>query len=234
MAGQQPRQRQFSAVLQVDGLEHIGQRLLLLGRAEAFGGLGNAGRFMAQRFQQTQHAVLAVCRAQQHRADQAFAQFAGEIVEHRIARRRDVFQQLLHQRVVVIGELLQHREPGFLLAVEIAAFERHDFGGLVLAIDEGTLQRQIDEALDQFAVPDRNLPQHQRHARGRLQGGERFADALVGLVDLVEEQEARNAELLELAQDDLQLRQLLFVRLANHDGGVDRRQRGAHVMRELD
>ena len=189
---------------------------------------------MAQRLHQPQHAVLACGSSKQHRADQAFAQFAREIVEHRIARRLDVFQQLLHQRVIVVGELFQHREPRFLFAVEIAAFETDDFGRLVLAIDEGALQRQIDEAFDQFAVPDRNLPQHQRHARRRLQCRERLADALVGAVDLVQEQEAGNAEVLELAQDDLQLRQFLLVGFADHDRGIDGGKRGAHVMRELD
>src|SRR6202011_3960444 len=109
---------------------------------------------------------------------------------------------------VVIGELLQHREAGFLLAVEIAALQRHDFGCLVLAIDKGAFQRQIDEARDQIAVPDRNLPQYQRNSRRRLQWRERLADALVGAVDLVEKQKARDAEILELAQDDLKLRQL--------------------------
>ena len=189
---------------------------------------------MAQRLHQPQHAVLARGRAEQHRADQSFAQFAGEIVEHRVARRLDVLEQLLHQRVVMVGELFQHREPRFLLAVEIAAFEADHFGRLVLAIDEGAFQREIDEALDQFAVPDRNLPQHQRHARRRLQGRERLADALVGAVDLVQEQKARNAEILELAQDDLQLRQLLLVGLADHHRGIDRGKRGAHVVREFD
>ena len=145
----------------------------------------------------------------------------------------NVLEQLLHQRVVVIGELFQHREPGFLLAVEIAAFQRHDFGSLVFAIDEGAFQRQIDEARDQLAVPDRNLPQHQRDARCRLQGRERLADALVGAVDLVEKQKARDAEILELAQDDLQLRQLALVGLADHDRGIDRRNRRAHVVREF-
>ena len=216
------------------GLEHIGQRILGRRRAETFGGLGDAGRFMPQRLHQPQHAVFACRGTQQHRADQAFAQFAGEIVEHRVARRLDVFQQLLHQHVVVIGELFQHREARFLLAVEIAAVQRDHFGRLVLAIDKGALQREIDETLDQFAVPDRNLAQHQRHARGRLQRRQRFADPLVGLVDLVQKQKARNAHFLELAQDDLQLRQLLFIRLADHDRGIDRRQRGAHVLRELD
>ena len=218
------RQRQLAAVLQMHGLEHIGQRILGRGHAETLGGLGHAGRFMAQRLHQTQHAVLARGGAEQHRTDQPFAQFAGEIVEHRIARRRNILEQLLHQRVVVIGELFQHREAGFLLAVEIAAFQRHDFGSLVLAIDEGAFQRQIDEAGDQVAVPDRNLPQHQRNPRRRLQGRERLADALVGAIDLVEKQKARNAEILEFAQDDLKLRQLLLVGLADHDRGIDRRQ----------
>ena len=189
---------------------------------------------MPQRLHQPQHAVLARRSAEQHRADQAFAQFAGEIVEHRVARRLDVLQQLLHQRVVMVGELFQHREARFLLAVEIAAFQRHDFGRLVFAIDKGALQREIDKTFDQVAVPDRDLAQHQRHARGRLQRRQRLADALVGAVDLVQKQKTGNAEILELAQDDLQLRQLLLVRLADHDRGIDRGQRGAHVMRELD
>ena len=234
MAGEHPGQRQLAAVLQMQRLEHIGQRLLLRRHAEPLRRLGDAGRFVPQRLHQPQHAVFARRGAEQHRADQAFAQFAGEIVEHRVARRLDVLQQLLHQRVVVIGELFQHREAGILLAVEVAAFQRHDFGRLVFAIDEGALQREIDEAFDQIAVPDRNLPQHQRHARCRLQGRQRLADALAGAVDLVEKQKTRNAEIFQLAQDDLQLRQLLLVRLADHHRGIDRRQRRAHVMRELD
>ena len=234
MSGEQPRQRQLAAVLQMQGLEHIGQRLLRDDTPRRFAVSVNAGRFMAQRLHQPQHAVLARGRPEQYRTDQSFAQFAGEIVEHRVARRLDVFEQLLHQRVVMVGELFQHREAGFLFAVEIAAFQRHDFGRLVFAVDEGALQREIDEALDQLAVPDRDLPQHQRHARRRLQGRERFADALVGAIDLVQKQKTRNAQILELAQDDLQLRQLFLVRLADHDRGIDRGKRGAHVMRELD
>ena len=222
-------------MLQMHGLEHIGQRILSgLGSAEPLCGFGDVGRFMAQRLHQPQHAVLAHRGAEQHRTDQAFAQFAGEIVEHGIARRLDVLEQLLHQHVVVIGQFLQHREPRFLLAVEIAALERDDLGRLVLAIDEGALQRQIDETGDQVAVPDRNLPEHQWHARCRLQGRERLAHALAGLVDLVEKQQARNIQVFEFAQDDLQLRQLALVGLADHHRKIDRGDRGAHVVRELD
>src|SRR6185437_11846279 len=189
---------------------------------------------MPQRLHQAQHAVLAQRRAQQYRTDQPVVQFAGEIVEDRIAGRRDVVEQLLHQRIVVIGKLFQHREPGFLLAVEVAAFQGDDFGSLVFAVDKGALQRQVDEARDQIAAPDRNLPQHQRNSRSRLQRRERLADALVGAVDLVEKEKARDTEVLELAQDDLKLRQLAFVGLADHDGGIHRRDRGAHVVREFD
>src|SRR5262249_12259766 len=56
----------------------------------------------------------------------------------------------------------------------------------------------------------------------------------ISLVDLVEEQEVGNLQVLELAQDQAQLRDLLFVHFANHDGRVDCRQRRAHIMGELD
>ncbi len=108
-------------------LENVTERILGPVHAEALRSLRNTGRLMTQRLQQPQHAVLAARAAEQHRTDQPFAQFAREIVEHRVARRLDVFQQLLHQRVVMVGELLQHREARFLLAVEIAAVEIDDF-----------------------------------------------------------------------------------------------------------
>ena len=44
----------------------------------------------------------------------------------------------------------------------------------------------------------------------------------------------RNVEVFQLAQDQLQLRHLLLVGLADHDGRVDRRQHRAHVMNEFD
>ena len=62
------------------------------------------------------------------------------------------------KRIVVIGECLQHREPRFLLAVEIAAVQLDNFGDHMLAVDEGALQREIDKSGDQIAVPDRDLP----------------------------------------------------------------------------
>src|SRR6266446_1456020 len=233
MPGQQAGQRQLAAVLQMYGLEHIGQRILARSGAQTLCRLSYAGRFVAQRLHQAEHAVLARGRAEQHRTDQSFAQFAGQVVEHGIPRRLDILEQLLHQRVIVIGELFQHREAGFLLAVEIATFEGYDFGSLVFAIDEGAFQRQIDEARDQFAVPDRNLPQHQRNPRCRLQCRERLADALVGPVDLVEKQKARDAEIFQFAQDDLKLRQLFLVGFAYHHGGIDRRDCPAHVVCEF-
>ena len=114
-----------------------------------------------------------------------------------------------------------------------AAFQRHDFGGLVLAIDKSAFQRQIDETCDQVAVPDWDLPQHQRYARGRLQRRQRISDTLVGPVDLVEKQEARNAKVFQFAQDDLKLRQLLFIGFADHHRGIDRRNCRAHVVRKF-
>ena len=192
--------------------------------AEARDGLRHAGRLVAQRLEQAQHAVRAGGDAEQHRDDQPLAQFLGEIVEHLVARRLDVLEQLLHQLVVVIGQRLQHGEARFLLAIALLAGELDDLGRRIFLVDMGALEREIDEAGNDVAVPDRDLPQQQRHARGRLQQLERLAHALVGLVDLVEKQEARNIVVFQFAQDQLQLRHLLLVGLADHDGRVDRRQ----------
>ena len=104
----------------------------------------------------------------------------------------------------------------------------------VLLVDEGALEREIDEAGDELAREGRDLPQQQLVARRRLQQREHVVDGRIGLVDLVDEQEARNVLLLELAQDELQLRDLLLVQLADHDRRVDGGQRRAHVVDEFD
>src|SRR5579864_8361764 len=59
-------------------------------------------------------------------------------------------------------------------------------------------------------------------------------DTGIALVDLVHEQNARDFLVFQLAQDELELRHLLLVHLADDDGDVDRRQHGAHVVDEFD
>ena len=189
---------------------------------------------MTQRLQQPQNAVGARRRSHQHRAHQPVAQLAGEIVEHLVARRLDVFEQLLHQLVVMVGERFQHGEARRLLAVDGVAFERNDLRGSVLLVDEGALEREIDEAGDDLAGEGRNLPQYQLGARGVLQQPEHVVDGSVGLVDFVEEQNAGSLAVFQLAQDELKLRDLLLVQLAHDHRGVDRRQHRAHVVHELD
>ena len=78
------------------------------------------------------------------------------------------------------------------------------------------------------------MAQEQRRARGGLQHFERLAHAAAGEIDLVEEDDARHAELFELAQDDLQRRRLARVGFAHHHRRVADRQDVAHVVNELD
>ena len=214
--------------------QHIGDGVIAGFDAEPLGGLGDARRFMAQRLQEPQHAVGPRRRSHQHRTDHAFAQFAGEIVEHLVARRLNVFEQLLHQFVVVVGERFQHREARGLFQIGGIAFERNDFRGGMLFVDKGAFQREIDKARDDVAGEGRDLPQDQLGARGRLQQFQHVVDAGIGLVDLVDEQDARNFPVFELAQDELKLRDFLLVHFAHHHGGVDRRQHRAHVVNEFD
>ena len=117
LPGEQTGDRHFAAMRGVEGLEHQRQRIVAGFGAEPRDRLGDAGRLVAQRLEQAQHAVLAGGDAEQHRDDQPLAQFLGQIVEHLVARRLDVLEQLLHQLVVVIGQRLQHGEARFLLAI---------------------------------------------------------------------------------------------------------------------
>src|SRR5262249_16037249 len=136
--------------------------------------------------------------------------------------------------VVMVGKRLQHREAGGLFLIERVALERNDLRRSVLLVDEGTFEREIDEAGDEIAREGRNLAQQQLQARGRLQQLENVVNGGVGLAEFVEEEEVRNFLVFKLTQDELQLRHFLLVHLADDDRSIDGRQRRAHVMRKLD
>ena len=188
---------------------------------------------MAERLEQAQHAIGARRGAHQHRAHEPVAQLASEIVEYFVARRLDVLEQLLHQLVVVIGQRFQHGKSRRLFQIGGVAFERHHLRGSVFLVNKCTLQRQIDEPTDDLAGERRDLPQNELGARGRLQQIEHIADAGMGFVDLVDEQNAGNFPVFQFAQDQLQLRDFFLVHFADHHGGVDRRQYRAHVLNEF-
>ena len=87
----------------------------------------------------------------------------------------------------MVGELFEHVGAGFDLALLELGRDFDPLGFLAGAIFERALQRQIDEAADLFAVPDRNLAGDQRRHAHRLKRREKVADAAVRLVDAVDE-----------------------------------------------
>ena len=159
-------------------------------------------------------------RTQEHRHDLSVAQFAGQIVEDKVLRRIDVADQLLHQRVVIIGELLEHQIARLLLLREHARRHLDDAGRRGFPIDEGPLKREVDKSGGDAILPYRNLAQQQRRARGRLKHLKRFAQSPVRLVDFVEEEDARQPQVFQFAQNNLKRWDLAGVGLAYDDGGV--------------
>ena len=136
--------------------------------------------------------------------------------------------------VVVVGERLEHGEAGFGLAGAVLVPHVDHFARGVLAVDEGALEREVDEAGDDAALPDRDMAKDERHAARRLEHFQRRADPRVGLVHLVEEEDAGDALLFQRLQDDLEGRDLLLVGLGHHDSEVDRRQDRLGLEGELD
>ncbi len=103
----------------------------------------------------------------------------------------------------------------------------------MLAIDEGALQRQVDEAGRDAVLPDGNLAKHERKAARGLQHGDDVTERNFDFVDLVEIQEMGDLPVRQLFQDDLQRRQLFLVGLADHDGCIAYGQRRVHMRLEF-
>ena len=173
-------------------------------------------------------------RTHQHRHDMALAQLAREVIEHEVSWRIDVADELLHQRVVVIGQLFEHRIARLLFLRDDAGRHFDHDGRRGLPVDEGALESEIDEAGRDAIFPHRYLSQEQRRSRSGLEHLQRLAQASGRLVDLVEKEDARRPDFLEFAQDDLQRRNLARIGLANDDDRIADGQRVAHVMDEFD
>ena len=96
------------------------------------------------------------------------AEPSSKIVEDLVTRRRHVLEKLLHQLVIIVGELLEHREPRLLLPIGKSIGNVDHLGRRVLTIDVRAFESEIDEAGDNVVFPDRHLTQNQRYGRSGL------------------------------------------------------------------
>ena len=134
----------------------------------------------------------------------------------------------------MVGQFLEHL--GARLDFALLQFRR-DFdplGLLARAIFERALQSQIDEAANLFAVPDRNLACDQRRHAHRLERRQEVADPAMGLVDAVDENDVRDAELVEHAQGRGGKRRTRRVGVDDDDRHVGDRHRPRAVGGEAD
>jgi hypothetical protein len=86
------RDRKLAAMLGLERLDHVGDRIAVARHFQALQGLGNAGNFVSQRLQQAPDAVRAARDAEKHRTNSAFAQLLREVVEDSVSRRLDVVE----------------------------------------------------------------------------------------------------------------------------------------------
>ena len=120
----------------------------------------------------------------------------------------------------MVGQLLEQLGPGLRLALGQLVGKRDRLRRLARHIMIGALQRDIDEAGDLFAIADRDLARDQRRHAHRLQRGQQVADPAVGLVDAVDEDEVRNAKLVEHPEGRGGERGARRVRVDDDDGDI--------------
>ena len=167
-AAQHPHQAELAAMAAMEGLENLHHRIAAVGvmpaRAAAAATSGTSWRSaLSSRRTPLSPSAEPISTG----TTRPSRQFARQIAEHFLARRFDIAQQFFHQMLVIIGQLFQHLEAGFLFAGIVGDID-HLAGG-VGAIGKGPLQRQIDKAGGDALFPDRNLAQQQRRFAGLLQ-----------------------------------------------------------------
>ena len=99
----------------VDGADDLRESRPLVLDLQPLARVGDSRRLVPDGLEKPGHAVSLGRRTHQNRHDVPFAQLARQIVEHQVLWRFDVANELLHQGVVVVGELFEHRKASLLL-----------------------------------------------------------------------------------------------------------------------
>ena len=224
LSGEHPRQRELARVRGVIGLHDVGCRFGAA-EAQALGRLLREGHLVPERLEQPRDSVAFLGRAEKDRDDLTLLELDNEILEDLVPARRDVAQKLLHQVVVVVGELFEHGKTLIGLELREVGWNGDHLARRMLAIDESALESQVHESAHDPVFPDRKLPEHKREAARRLHHCQDFIDALASLVqanlvNLIDEEEMGDACGLKTLQNDLKGVQLFLVGFADHDGGV--------------
>ena len=202
-------------------------------KTQSLAGFGDARRLVSQRLEKPADAVSVQRRAYEYRTDITGLQFGDEITEHEILLGIDVLEQLFHQHIVVIGDLLEHFETGLDLARLLLVRDFDNFAGGMFLIDVRAFECQVDKTGRNAVFPNRYLPDDQRHRRCRLQRLQQAPDAAAELVDLVDEQKMRNAAFFKGSQNCLQCGKFLVVGLCHDDGDINDCERSVGLALEF-
>ena len=234
LAGQHAHDRELAAVRGVDRLQHVSRRLGVL-ELQPLAPCLDVRRLVAQRLQQPQDAVAVL------RPSRAAPGRSGPS-RSSLARSSKILSRggWISESSCSISSSSWSASRSSMW--KRASFSRSDARPAarsisdwrMLAIDEGALEREIDEAGGDAVLPDRDLPQHQRLRRAPAAASAAMSRTPIRRVDLVQEQEMGNAAILELFEDHLQRRHLLGVGLADDDGGIARRSTRARLVLEFD
>ena len=234
-AAPDPNQRQLAGVRQVIGLEHLRQRLAFRSDPQPLGGLPGRRRLMAQRLPQPPYAKVRLPRAEKHRHHLRALQGAGQVLVDLLLGRFDLFEQLLEQGVVKIGELLDQpaaRRP-FLFPEPVG--QRDKVRRLARSVTVGALADQVDIAGDLAIRPaQRHLTQHERALGDRLQGGQQIAHPRARVVHLVDEDHVRDLVPVEKPQESADRQGALDLRLDDDHRDVADQQRRLRLIEQLD
>ena len=194
------------------------------------GSQADTGSIVAQGFQQAADAVVFLARADHHRHNQILSDIALQMAIDFLLRRDGVFQQLLQQGIVKVGQRLQHFQARLFFAVEELVGNGDEFGGLAFLVAVGAFADQVHIAGNLFALADGHLAQHQRALRNRLIGLQHIAHPHFGRVHLVDEQHVRDGVLVQEMQQRGDGQRALWLGFADDDGNIRHHAGGLGIL----
>ena len=180
------------------------------------------------------HAHVMLGHAHEDRDHLVGPQRLAQVGQDLLLRRLLVLEQLFHQLVVEIGQRLEHLATRTLLALPVLLRQRNTVGSGRLAVGVRLLGDQIDVADQSLALADRELVRQHWPRADLAQRLQQVAVGHLGPVHLVDEDDMRKVEAVEILQEGRDRDHPLDHRLDHDDGKVDAEQGLSPLVDELD
>ena len=226
---------QLAHVLRVDGLDDLDQGLLALGNAQPRRGGLHPGGLVAQGLEQAADAGVLVRGAEEHRHEQVSLHVLGHVLADFLEGRRHVAEQLFHEVVVEVRQLLQQDLPRLEFLGHHGFRHLHQVRILAGFVLVGVLADEVHVARDLLAIANGDFDEDEGPFADLLEGVHDVLQlaAAAGGFHLVDEDHVRHLVVVEELQGGRHHQGPVRIGVAHHHRDVRGHERVGALLAEL-